>query len=195
MQKSIHPYLTYNIKADNAEDMPICYDLALEGEDCKFILKEGETLKDLHELLNKLFDKTKEDSGDQIEFKLDSDIGKYMSLTLDEIIEAFDFKDKYKRVVICCPLHYIKSNSYKIGEDKIAKLIYQIKINNDAFFPDLKDFYESHCDSYVRERKKIHIFDNLNSIAIQWVDIITMLAQHNIQFSTQKKLEREGTYQ
>jgi len=196
MTEKVHPYITYNIKSNDAKDMYICYDLEFEGEGYKFISKKGETLKDLHELLKKLFDSKRIDSGGQIKFKLDSDISKYMSKTLDEIIEQFDFLNKFERIVICCPLHYIKSNSYKnkIGEDKITKLVYNIKANYEAFSSELKKFYESHYDSHARKEKKIHIFDNLNSMAVQWVDIIMMLVQLDVQFITKKILELEGTY-
>ena len=194
MSIKIHPVIVSSNQIKESGQIPICSKLICDKTTYSIVPEQGGTLKDLQNILKKLFDKKKTDSNGQIDFELDEKIDELVSNTLDELIKDYDLLDKYKKVVICCPLHYIRSESYVTGENKITKLIYQIDIEKLPGHQELRKFYSSHLDFNKQKSKNIQIYEDIKSVAVQWVEHMVKLFMAGIPNQTSRKLRDEGTY-
>jgi len=105
---------------------------------------------------------------------------KHFVRSLNTIIDDYDSLNKYEKIVICCPLHYVRyidvsSSNFdpRTEESELLKLIYIIdyetELNpNSSLYCDLKDFYKKTISSYKRRRGKMSFYDDVYSVAALW---------------------------
>ena len=191
----IHPIITSDSSSKSAKCIPICSKLVY-NQGYRTIPKDSGTLGDLHDIIEKLFDKEKRNSNGQIVFCLDYETSKFVCRTLDKLIEEEEYGllDKYERVVICCPLHYLASKSYKTGENKIIKLINQVDMGQ-VKHSDLQDFYYIYFDTLKQEKRKLQFYNDIYSAALQWFRRIKIVHLHGIPSQALEKLHREEMYE
>ncbi|MBC8231908.1 hypothetical protein H8E77_20345 [bacterium] len=197
----VHPTITNNKASKDTDQIAICCKLICKESVYNAVPKESGTLKDLYSCLEELFTKEKEDTNGQIIFELDNDVGNFIYHSLDELIEKHIILSKYKKVVICCPLHYFEFNSSQLDTDKIialasefTKLIYKIDIEDRAKHPQLQKFYDDYFDSERQKSKKVQIYDNIVSVAVQWFKHIRKIFMVNVEPQTRNNLTNQETY-
>ncbi len=192
----IHPVIARdNCTIGETVKIPVCSELLYNEGKYETIPEKCGSLKDLHALLTQLFETEKRNTDGLMEFKLAKDVAPYLNRSLDEILEQVDFLDKYKKTVICCPLHYLSSNSYKKEENELVKLIHQIDRTKLQNHQDLKEFYDKNVDSWIRKKKRINFYTSINSAALLWFDHIKRFRLHDTPGKTQNTLLNSGTFQ
>ncbi len=195
MKIVIHPTIVADKVPEDIDQLPICYTLVCkEGLYCAHSKKSG-TLKELYELLEEFFISYQIDMNGLIEIQLDEGKEKYVGHTIDDLIRKYKILNKYQKIVICCPLHYLYSNSYKNGEKKLLKLIYQIKPEERKDYLELEKFYYNHFDSDVQEERKIRFYNDLYSVASQWFDYVKDVIDIERVLKTESDLRKQTTSQ
>ncbi len=191
----IHPTIAVNDSSKGSK-IPICSQLNHDGECYDTTPKPEGSLKDLCEELKDVIKVKNQKLRGQIIFALDKDIDNYICKSLDELVGECGFAsfNPFANVVICCPLHYLESNSYNNKESELIKLIFRIDKEDLSKYPELEDFYYDYMDDKKREKIKIHIYDSIKSAATLWFDYVMIIANVDEGSQIQKRKKQARTY-
>ncbi len=189
----IHPVIAHDKTSTEACSIPICAELACEDGQFCTRPKDAGSLRDLRDYLNTLFKTEEKNSRGMLKFELNP--GENFIRTLDDLLGDYNFLPEYEKIVICCPLHYLKSESYKKEEDKLIKLIYELGGGDGlSFHPELQNFYQAYTDTLDREKLKIIIYRTVRNAAVLWFRYIKKSYYSDIPHQTRKNLLGVDTF-
>jgi hypothetical protein len=181
---------TENIDEEDAKDaslIPICIHLSYQKGQYRITPKISGSLKDLHEYLRDLFKIEKQNTGLQFELDLTADVVH----PLNAIVNKYYRSKTFDKIVICCPLHYIRymnANKWLVPREasELLKLIYVIDCKaeldkcdaEDSIFSELSSFYSDCMEDIQKDSANIKTYKTIDAVAQLWFQHVQSIAYH-----------------